>query len=127
MVKESLKKKNLGIFRKTPNAPPNVVSLIRASRDQELGIKITKQEKCRQSSFPYQTQVLPSNFPVNVPLGTKCSVTYRGKKSDAIYADIGPRFQLGEGSIALAKALGINADPKRGGTEEKMLYEVYLA
>ena len=71
--------------------------------------------------------VLPSNFPVKVPLGAKCSVTYRGKKVDAIYADIGPRFQLGEGSIALAKALGINPDPKRGGTEEKMLYEVYLA
>ena len=71
--------------------------------------------------------VLPSNFPVKVPLGTKCSVTYRGKKSDAIYADIGPRFQLGEGSIALAKALGINSDPKRGGTEEKMSYAVYLA
>lgn len=70
--------------------------------------------------------VLPSNFPVKVKLGAKCSVTFNGKKVDAIYADIGPRFQLGEGSIALAKELGINPDPKRGGTEDKMLYEVYL-
>lgn len=71
--------------------------------------------------------VLPSNFPAKVPLGAKCAVTFMGNRALAIYADIGPRFQLGEGSIALAKYLGINSDPKRGGTEEKMLYEVYLS
>lgn len=71
--------------------------------------------------------VLPSNFPVKVELGAKCYVTYNGKRTGAIYADIGPRFQLGEGSIALAKVLGINPDPKRGGTEDKMLYEVELS
>lgn len=70
--------------------------------------------------------VLPSNFPVKVKLGAKCAVTFNGKKVTGIYADIGPRFQLGEGSIAMAKLLGINSDPKRGGTEQKMLYEVYL-
>lgn len=70
--------------------------------------------------------VLPSNFPVKVPLGTKARVTYRGKSVDGIYADIGPRFQLGEASIAMANKLGINSDPKRGGTKEEMLYEVFL-
>jgi len=35
---------------------------------------------------------------------------------EAIYADIGPKNHLGEGSIALAEALGIPSDPKRGGT-----------
>lgn len=70
--------------------------------------------------------VLPSNFPVKVPLGTKARVTFRGKSVDGIYADIGPRFQLGEASIAMANKLGINSDPKRGGTKEEMLYEVFL-
>lgn len=70
--------------------------------------------------------VLPSNFPVKVSLGTKVRVTYQGKTADGIYADIGPRFSLGEASIAMANKLGINSDPKRGGTTEQMLYEVFL-
>jgi hypothetical protein len=70
--------------------------------------------------------VLPSNFPAKIKLGTKCRVTdvQRNVSVEAIYADRGPRFQLGEGSIALAKALGINPDPKKGGTERKLLYEI---
>lgn len=70
--------------------------------------------------------VLPSNFPVKVRLGTRCRVTDPSQNisAEAIYADVGPRFQLGEGSIALAKALGINADPMRGGTEKKLKYEI---
>lgn len=70
--------------------------------------------------------VLPSNFPVKVKLGTRCRVTdvQKGVSSEAIYADVGPRFQLGEGSIALAKALGINPDPMKGGTERKLKYEI---
>lgn len=70
--------------------------------------------------------VLPSNFPVKVKLGTRCCVTdvQKGVGAYAIYADVGPRFQLGEGSIALAKALGINADPMKGGTERKLKYEI---
>jgi len=40
----------------------------------------------------------------------------------AICADIGPEDQIGEGSIALAKALGINADPRTGGCPGNILY-----
>lgn len=73
--------------------------------------------------------VLPSNFPVKIPLGRKCRVTDQQKfiSVEAIYADVGPRFSLGEGSIALAKALGVNPDPKRGGTDRKFLYEILPA
>ena len=39
----------------------------------------------------------------------------------AIFADAGPRDKLGEGSPALARALGINPDPKRGGTSSKRI------
>ena len=47
------------------------------------------------------------------------------KMSFAIYADKGPRNQIGEGSIALAKALGIPSDPKRGGTSDGVWYLVF--
>ncbi|HEX7284570.1 MAG TPA: glycoside hydrolase family 75 protein [Candidatus Angelobacter sp.] len=44
-----------------------------------------------------------------------------GKSSFAIYADAGPADKIGEGSIALAKALGVNADPRHGGIQEEMI------
>jgi hypothetical protein len=39
----------------------------------------------------------------------------------AIFADIGPKFQIGEGSVALAQALALPADPKAGGTSERII------
>lgn len=42
-----------------------------------------------------------------------------GKVAFAIYADGGPAGKLGEGSIALAKALRIPSSPKHGGTDRK--------
>jgi len=46
-----------------------------------------------------------------------------GRYSPAIFADMGP--ELGEGSIALARALGINPDARRGGTYRGVLYIVF--
>jgi len=46
-----------------------------------------------------------------------------GRYSAAIFADMGP--ELGEGSIALARALGINPDARRGGTYRGVLYIVF--
>jgi hypothetical protein len=48
-----------------------------------------------------------------------------GKVSHAIYADGGPRGKIGEGSIALAKALGIPSSPKTGGTDSDIVYVVF--
>ena len=45
------------------------------------------------------------------------------KASPAIFADISA--VPGEGSIALARRLGINADPRRGGTDSGILYFVF--
>lgn len=45
-----------------------------------------------------------------------------GKSSFAIYADIGT---LGEGSIALADALGIWSDARRGGAADGILYVLF--
>jgi hypothetical protein len=43
----------------------------------------------------------------------------------AIYADIGPQDQIGEGSIALAEALGVGSDPKRGNGASDIIYVVF--
>jgi len=50
-----------------------------------------------------------------------------GKVSYAIFADIGPDDSLGEGSIALAEALGIPSSPRKGGTgtEKCVIYLVF--
>jgi hypothetical protein len=45
--------------------------------------------------------------------------------SGCIFADVGPDKQIGEGSIALAKAVGIPSDPKGEGTNDKMIYVVF--
>lgn len=48
-----------------------------------------------------------------------------GKQAFALFADIGPNGHLGEGSIALAKALGIPSNPRRGGTDRKLTWLVW--
>ncbi len=47
-----------------------------------------------------------------------------GRWSAAIYADIGPRAKIGEGSIALAKAIGLSGDARHGGTSSRSI--VYI-
>ncbi|MDB5096434.1 MAG: hypothetical protein JWM80_855 [Cyanobacteria bacterium RYN_339] len=48
-----------------------------------------------------------------------------GRMSPAIYADVGPANHLGEGSIALAEALGINSDARKGGVDGGLVYVVF--
>lgn len=48
-----------------------------------------------------------------------------GARSFAIFADVGPRTGLGEGSIALASALGLPANPRRGGKGGRVAYLVW--
>lgn len=45
--------------------------------------------------------------------------------SPAIFADQGPRKKIGEGSIALADALGIPSNPRTGGTNSGVIYVVF--
>lgn len=70
--------------------------------------------------------VVPNSFRKSVPgivLGCKCLVSYRDKTVEAVAGDVGPRF--GEGSIALAKALGIPSDPKSGGVDSGVTYQLF--
>ena len=49
-----------------------------------------------------------------------------GKISAALVADeSAPELPVGEGSIALAKALGINSSPRSGGTDRAVVYLIY--
>jgi len=48
-----------------------------------------------------------------------------GKVSSAIYADAGNSFKIGEGSIALAEALGIGSNPRTGNSARHVFYLVF--
>jgi hypothetical protein len=63
--------------------------------------------------------VLPLHPHLGVQLGALGMAFHpaTGDSSAFIYADVGPEDKIGEGSIALAKNLGINSSPRGGGTE----------
>ncbi len=52
---------------------------------------------------------------LGIKLGDIAAVRYNGKVEFAVFADVGPSYKLGEGSMALARELGINNHPVRGG------------
>jgi hypothetical protein len=60
----------------------------------------------------------------DVKLGDYAAVSYGGKTVYAIVGDKGPAGVVGEGSIALAKALGINSDPRKGGADSGVTYVI---
>lgn len=58
-------------------------------------------------------------------LGCKVEVEYRGKTVLAVCGDIGPSTHLGEGSIALARALKIPSNARRGGVAHGVTYTFF--
>lgn len=76
-------------------------------------------------SVPYV--VLPPALLKVAKLGDFAAVVNEtnGKVVYALVADIGPGDKLGEGSIALASALGVRSDPKKGGTAKGIRYVVF--
>jgi hypothetical protein len=77
------------------------------------------------SEIPYI--VLPGNHSAGAKLGDFAVVFNHknGKIANAIYADVGPSSKIGEGSIALAKALEIPSSPKTGGVAKDVMYIVF--
>jgi Fungal chitosanase of glycosyl hydrolase group 75 len=79
------------------------------------------------STIPYI--VLPTRAlePTGARLGDLASVWNRRteKLSHAIIADVGPRGRIGEGSIALARRLGINASAISGGQSGDVVFIVF--
>jgi hypothetical protein len=71
--------------------------------------------------------VLPGNHSAGAKLGD-FAVVFNGKNgkiANAIYADVGPKNEIGEGSIALAEALGIPSSPRTGGIAKDVMYVVF--
>jgi hypothetical protein len=63
-----------------------------------------------------------------VKLGDIVAVQHNGRTAYAIYGDRGPRTQLGEGSIALARELGATRaqlNPNTGGISGGVTYVVF--
>lgn len=56
---------------------------------------------------------------VPIVLGCQAHVTYKGRSTDAVVGDIGPRAKLGEISCATAIALGIDPSPVNGGVDSQ--------
>ena len=58
--------------------------------------------------------------------GCRMAATYRGTRIFGVVGDLGPRNKNGELSIAYARALGLNPDPRKGGTDkQEILYEFW--
>lgn len=62
---------------------------------------------------------------LGIKLGDMAAVRYNGKVAFAVFADVGPRHKLGEGSMALAQELGINHNPRNGGVRGGVEYMVF--
>ena len=61
----------------------------------------------------------------DIHLGSVAAVIYQGRVVYAIFGDEGPSSIIGEGSNALATALGIDADPRVGGVDNGVTYIVF--
>lgn len=67
--------------------------------------------------IPYFVLPAGSYTKLGIKLGDIAAVRYNGQVQFAVFADVGPSYKMGEGSMALAQALGINPSPTRGGTD----------
>jgi hypothetical protein len=71
--------------------------------------------------------VLPRKIDIPMEIGDFGFVVNRSNNasSGCIFADVGPEDSIGEGSIALAEAIGIQSDPKSEGSEETYVYVIF--
>ncbi len=60
-----------------------------------------------------------------ITMGTVGAVIYNGKIEYGIIGDIGPTSIVGEASYAMAKSLGINANPSIGGVDSGVTYVIF--
>jgi hypothetical protein len=58
-------------------------------------------------------------------LGSVALVIYGGRMAYAVFADEGPHGIIGEGSYALARALGIDPDPSTGGADDGVTFVLF--
>jgi hypothetical protein len=76
----------------------------------------------------YPFSVLPGGHSNGCKTGD-VGVAYNTETGDSMYfayADIGPGDEIGEGSMLLAKCLGLNPDPRSGGTSSLKIVFVFF-
>jgi hypothetical protein len=61
----------------------------------------------------------------NIQEGAVAIAIYNGRMVYGIFGDTGPADMIGQGSYAMAKALGINPDPLTGGAPSGVTYFVF--
>ena len=102
-------------------SPTSLVDKTKGVRDPRRYVDST--------SIPYLAlppEMLASKLSGGAKLGDFAAVIdSAGDVAYAIVADVGPRGKLGEGSIALADALGIPSNPRRGGRASGLTYVVF--
>ncbi|MFJ5263236.1 glycoside hydrolase family 75 protein [Streptomyces sp. NPDC088387] len=80
-------------------------------------------------TLPYIVVPLPSRIwdhgDHGVRAGTVAAVVYDDRVQYAVVGDRGPSGIIGEASYATAEALGIDPDPRRGGTASGVTYIVF--
>lgn len=60
-----------------------------------------------------------------IVLGCLARVTYNGNSVDCVVADIGPLRKVGEISMAAARIVGMNWNPRNGGVDSGVSYEIF--
>lgn len=91
--------------------------------DRSFGVRNPKRY-VDASKVPY-IAMPPDLRAIGARLGDVAMVFYGGRSCAAVVADIGPRNKIGEGSPALAKVLGINADGRNGGTSDGVSFYLF--
>jgi hypothetical protein len=96
----------------------STTSLIDARYEYQNPLRYVNAEE-----IPYY--VLPDHFSPAIRLGDIAWIynTHNGKHSFAVFADVGP--DVGEGSMYLAKKLGIDNHPRYGGVSSGILYFIF--
>ena len=84
--------------------------------------RIDPERYVNSETIPYIA--VPAGFSNDFKLGDIAFVFNKKNKKFcfAIFADVGPKNKIGEGSIKLAKELGINSSPKNGGVGSDIIY-----
>lgn len=77
--------------------------------------------------LPNRPGVFGMGTGTHIPMGDFAVVVNlsNGKKCAAICADLGPADEIGEGSIALAQALGVDEDARTGGCADNILFVLF--
>ena len=130
---KDVSKRCYGVLERPPGnkvrqAPPNQAyyvsptTLADPDKNETDQARYVDSETIAYLALPVQTlkRMASAAGAAPIALGDLAFVRNRsnGKTAFALFADAGPANKIGEGSIALAEALGIPSSPRRGGATD---------